>query len=407
MKKILVIMMLFSFVFLLSGCNYIQEDNFVYYDGYNDSEVKYFDEYAIVYYNDDYNLTLYAVRDETIIDTSGEQYINYLLEWDISKITMLSLTCGNHSLQSGGRSWDSGGIDSHLVPGEEVADYCGLYSDFELTLPNEEKILIDKFNSNNASDLDWQAVSDIDGNNLSVFFRDNTDAIIGVAIAILVTIILSVIYMYLYKRNYNNYIKGLKVRKLPNFGVVNIILIVILFVTSVIIIIGCESLENRFESNFYDYVQQEDSTYYLHEFVNDGYELIGSDGNQEVYINIESDDDMTFFFVLVDNDIRYYMDAFSYSFPNAAVHDLIRVDLYQKEDEFGGLIFGFVVAWCEIIEGESTQVGALSLGVTSIIDGETVFIDYLDSTNSWEVYYENSKGYYKTSYFISELPIEE
>ena len=75
------------------------------------------------------------------------------------------------------------------------------------------------------------------------------------------------------------------------------------------------------------------------QFDNENFQLIGSKGNQEVYIESASDDEITFYFVLVDGDSRYYMDAFMWSFPNAAVYDSIRVDLYQKEVDYGGLIF--------------------------------------------------------------------
>ena len=57
-----------------------------------------------------------------------------------------------------------------------------------------------------------------------------------------------------------------------------------------------------------------------------------------------------------------------------------------------------MIALYEIIDGVSIQTGSLSLGVTESVDGETIFVDYMDSTGSWQVYYENNKGYYMMNY---------
>ena len=148
----------------------MRQENFIYFDGYRDEEVKYFDEYAIVYEDYEYNLTLYALRDMKITDTEGKLYVNYLLEWDVSKLTEVSLTCGNHVLKGGSRGWSPGGMDSHLIPGEEIYDYCGDYSKFSLELPGEEVILIDIFRSDNSGDISWSDVSEINENNFSIFF---------------------------------------------------------------------------------------------------------------------------------------------------------------------------------------------------------------------------------------------
>ena len=398
MKRVLLLTLLMILTFFLSSCSYMRQENFIYFDGYRDEEVKYFDEYAIVYEDDEYNLTLYALRDMKITDTEGKLYVNYLLEWDVSKLTEVSLTCGNHVLKGGSRGWSPGGMDSHLIPGEEIYDYCGDYSKFSLELPGEEVILIDIFRSDNSGDISWSDVSEINENNFSIFFRDNQTAILYVSIAFVTAILMGVTYIYIYKRNYNNFTKGRKVRKLLSIGVVNIILVTLFILSSIIIIQENESLINRYDSNFYDYEQQENSVYYLSEFDNENFQLIGSKGNQEVYIESASDDEITFYFVLVDGDSRYYMDAFMWSFPNAAVYDSIRVDLYQKEVDYGGLIFGNVIALYEIIDGVSIQTGSLSLGVTESVDGETIFVDYMDSTGSWQVYYENNKGYYMMNY---------
>lgn len=398
MRKVIFFIVILTFTIFLSGCSDIQRNNFVYYDGYNDEEGKYFDEYAIVYENDDYNLTLYAVRDESIIDTNGDQYVNYLMDWDISKVTTVNLSCGNYGLINGSRGWSPGGMDSHLIPGQEVDDYCSECTEFVLELPDEDIAQIEIYRNDNSIELDWKEVSGINESNISIFIRDNSSTLTYILVALLITLLLSVGYVTLYKRNYNNFTRGIKVKRLPNMRVINVVLAVILILASVVIIYEHERLIHRYDSNFYDYEDQESSIDYLPIFLNDNYTLIGAEGNQEIYVDVQSSDYIEYYFVLVDNNERYVMDIYVSNYPNASVYDSVRVELYQKESDNGGLIFGHIIAQYQFIDGEFVQVSSLSKGVTENIDGETLFVDFLDLEGSLQEYYKNLKGYYKINY---------
>lgn len=397
MKKGIILAVLLLSTIVLSGCDYKEKDHFAFYNGYKDEEINYFDEYAIVYQNNEYNLTLYAVRDEEILDSNGDEFVNYIMDWDVTEVSTLLLSCGYYNLYRESKERNLGGMNSHLIPGQEIYDYCTDYDTLKLSLPNEEEVTIQLYRDINSDDIEWKEVSSINENNVAIFVRDNSSAILYVSLAIIITAVLSIGYTVIYRRNYNNFTKGLKVRKLLRLGTVNALLVILLAFASIIIIQENKPLIHRYESNFYDYELREDSVDYLPVFDNDGYTLIESQGNQELYIQVESNDKMTYYIILVDGDDRYVMDEFLAMWPEAGISDDIRVELFQKETNNSSFIFAYIVS--QYIDGAHNF--SYWHGVMRNIAGEVIFVDFLDSDSElnlydgWYEYYKNAKGYYR------------
>lgn len=397
MRRLLSLFILSILVFSLSACSYLDKESFSFYDGYKDEEIKYFDEYAEVYRNDEYDFTLYAVKSSTIQDGQGNEFVNYILKWDIEKVYGYSIDCGNHNLYGGWVGWTPGGTETHLIPGQEIFDYCQDYTVFELNIYDEFQDEINIYTHLNESDLEWNNVSTID-NNFALFMLDYSKLIMTIVIVVITTVVLLIGYGVLFRRNYNKYVKGEKVRKLLNLNFVMSVIFVIMILSIFVIIITYENPKHRNDNNFYDYEEQENSQNYLPEFVNEGYELIGAEGTQEIYSYVKNNDEIRFYTVLVDGESRYIMDIIEFSYPNASDIDSCRVELYEKEVEYNGLIFGHIVECYKSIDGVDVQKLSLSLGVTTLINGRLDFLDFLDSTDWYQIYYKNIKGYYKMNY---------
>ena len=204
---------------------------------------------------------------------------------------------------------------------------------------------------------------------MSLFILDYSKLMITITIIVSITAAIMIGYNILFRRNYNKYVKGEKVRKLLNVNFV-LGLTFILTILSIFIVINTyENPRHKNDNNFFDYENQENSQYYLAEFVNEGYELIGAEGAQEIYSFVKNNDEIRFYTVLVDGDDRYLMDVLEFSYPGASDIDSCRVELYEKEIEYDGLILGYVVECYKDIEGEDVVQFTLSLGVTESIDG--------------------------------------
>ncbi len=400
MKRLLSLFILSILVFSLTACSSLDKESFTYLDGYLDDDIKYFDEYAEVYRNDDYDLYLYAVKSNSILDDQGNEFVNYILKWDIGKLSGFSLNCGSHSLYGGWVGWSPGGTKTHLIPGQEIFDYCQDFTEFKLNVFDEYQDEISIYTHDNEGELNWRDVSTIE-NSFGLFILDYTKLMVTITIIIVTASIITIGYNILFRRNYNKYVKGEKVRKLLNFNLVVVATFVLMILSIFMAISIYENPKHKNENNFFDYENQENSQDYLPEFVNEGYELIGAEGAQEIYSFAKNNDEIRFYTVLVDGDDRYLMDVLEFVYPDASDIDSCRVELYEKEIEFDGLILGYVVECYKSIDGVDVAQFALSLGVTTSIDGRVEFVDFMDSTNFYQVYFKNVKGYYRVNYLIS------
>ncbi|MFA5006929.1 MAG: hypothetical protein WC509_05650 [Candidatus Izemoplasmatales bacterium] len=402
MKKFMTALLAVLSTWSLSGCTApLQEETFSYYDAYYELTVKYFDSYAVVYENADYDLTLFAVKSSEIVDGDGNEYVNYILKWNIDKLdTIFRFSCGSHGLWSGISQWN-GTYMTHLIPGQEVHDYCQPY-DFTLTIQGEHVADIGLVTDANQAQLAWMPVADVGENNLGAYLANNRVFILTLSGVVLGVGLFVLAYLAIYRKNCNNFVSNKKVTKLPGPSVILSLSIMIGLLTIIALVSSHEAPSDHYDNNFYDYVRQEESTLYLPEFDGDGQELIGSAGMLEVYIEKNGTDDIVFTVVLVDGDERYLMETIAYSFSNAANCDRYRVELHQKQKDDDGYAFGYIVEAYEDVGGEEIRQLSFSLGVTEEIDGTLTFIDFMDSTNMYDVYYMNAKGYYKMSYIVAD-----
>jgi hypothetical protein len=215
---------------------------------------------------------------------------------------------------------------------------------------------------------------------------------IGVLFSLLFTF-----YKFFYQKNYNNFTTGKKVRKLPSAISVGIILLVTMILSYIILFTEYNYHTYNQSNNLYDYTLSEQRTEYLEIFVNDGYTLLEKNGDLEAYVNVISENQVAYFIVVVDGDIKYIADEIYYDYPGAANIDSYRVDLHQKDGLVGGEIYGYFIAGYKVIDDVNTEVFVYSSAVTEKVDGETVFVDFMDATNNWTEYFMNRKGYYKVS----------
>lgn len=391
MKKGLEILMLFITLLFLSGCSDINREAFSYFNGYNDTEKKYFDEYALVYENNEINLSLFSVKSNKMLDNNNHPYINYILMTNIEKAEGVNLTCGNHSLYSGYHAWIEGGNKYYLISGQEISDYCQEYTDFELSIYNTDfETDIKIYKDGVFDDLEWNSVSEVNESNTIMYINQNQELFLYALLIIILVLIIIFIYRFVYKRNLNNFLKGNKVRKLPELSTAIIVSVVICFVAIVILVGTYDDKINKYDNNFYNYELKENSVNYLSEFINHNYELLSSNDRQEVYLEKSSDDEITFYFVLIDNEKRYYLDALVLSYPGAADFDTFHIELYDKETDYNGLLLGNIVECFKLFDGEEVSQFALSFGVTRG-DGRIEFVDF----NTENIYYKNAKGYYR------------
>ncbi|ERJ13238.1 hypothetical protein [Haloplasma contractile] len=390
MKRLLGTLILIISILFLSGCSDFNKETFLYYNGYNDTKKKYFDDYSLIYKNNKYDLSMIAVRSDEIVDSNNYPYINYIVKWNVNDVEGLNLSCGNYALYSGYHFWHEGGNKYYLISGEEIEDYCGDSTHFELSIPGTDVKENIKIYRGESDKLEWEHVTDVNEGNTIIYIKQNISLFIYISLIIILAVTLIFIYSLIYKQNMNNFVKGTRVRKLPELSKVMILLFGISCITIVILIGLYEEKINLYNNNFIYYEVKENSTYYLPKFKNNNYELLSSRGRQEVYLDKQNSDDITFIFVLVDDDKKYHLDAMSFVYPNAAEFDRCNIELKEKETDYNGLQIGYLVECFITDDGEERSIFVISLGDTKEVDSKKVLVD----VNTEYTYYKNAKGYY-------------
>jgi len=392
MKRFLKLLAFIFFLLLLNGCTDINKDSFSYYDGYQDDNKKYFDKYALIYDNNDLNIFLYAVKSKEILDNSNQQYINYILKWDVKKVEDIKLTCGNYILYSEKTNNNDGKNKYYLISGEEISDNCQDILYFELSVnDNDLKENIKIFKSGN-DDLNWENVSKIKDRSLVIFIRQNIELFIYIGLIIVLTIILIFCYRVIYTRNLNNYVKGKKIYKLPDLHHMILILIGISLI-SVLVLIGLyDTKSDIYDNNFYNYKVKEQSREYLPEINVEDYELLSANDRQAIYVEKIGKDKIFFYYILLEQEKKYPMDKIGFSIPFVLdKYDTFQIDFYEKATKDNGLLIGYIMQSFRIENGEKVLSYSIYNCETKKLDGKLKFIDFYEDY----IYYKNAKGYYR------------
>jgi len=392
MKKMLLSVLVILSIIVLSGCSTLQKESFMYYDGEEDENGEYFDEYAIVYEVPREHFMIIAVRSEDILDINNDPYINYLIITDIGKSTSYSLTCGFPSLSGGVIGSVTGGSSTRLVPGEQIYEFCQDDTEMTVRLEHEGIEATIPIYTNDSSELDWNEVSEFTENEYDIYMYYNSQWIIYTVITIVASILLAILYRYLFKYNYNQYTKKEHVRKLPDLYVINIIIVII----GIISISAIQSNYNydswfRYNNNFQDYDSLFESLDYLEPFENDGYTLINGNDKQEIYVDVQNSDEVIFYIVFIDGNDKYLYNELTFDSTGDGEFDYCTADLHAKDIDEGGILLGYVVECSQDTPTGSETVLSFAHGETEDINGSLLFVDFYDFVRI----YKSRSGFFK------------
>lgn len=387
MKRWLILLLVILLAIALSGCSTLNEESFIYYNGLDDESGEYFDEYAVVYELPSEHFMIIAVRSDAILDTFNEPYINYLVITDMRKGTSYSLSCGFPNLAGG--VIGGYGSSTNLIPGVQIYDYCVDKTEMTLKFHYIEIETTIPIYSNDSNELQWHNVSDFNSNEIYAYMFYNSHWLIYIAIVIIIAVSLIFLYRFLFKLNYNQYTKKEHVRKLPDLSIISIIIIIIGIISISSIINNKDDLWFRYDTNFYDYEEFVTGLDYLIPFVNDDYTLIDGDDRQEIYVDIQSADEVAFYIVFVDGIDKYIYDFHTFDFPGAGEFDHCIVDLHDQEMDFGIVLNYVIECTVDTIDGPVTIIN-FAEGITEEIDGALSFVDFNDSL----LIFENRRGFY-------------